>query len=102
CDSNLFPIKEQVLNRHKLSREFLEFFPDKEKRKNFVHQLFYDYDSIREPSYRKALKEDKQKYFELIAVILNKMTAKQKKHLSETLKARAEEIGKSSDKKPLM
>lgn len=102
CDTNLFPNYALVSNRNKLSREFFELFPDKVKSKQFVHQLFYNYDSMREPSYRNALKADQQNYFELIATILNKMTTEQKKHLSQTLKARAEEINKSVDKKPLM
>ncbi|MBC7537410.1 MAG: hypothetical protein H7281_01210 [Bacteriovorax sp.] len=96
CNANPFPFREQVLNRNKLSREFLEAFPNTEKRKKFIHQLFYNYESMREPSYAKVIDEDQQKYFELISVILNKMSNEQKKRLSKTLKDRVEQLNKSS------
>ncbi|MDD4974357.1 MAG: DUF6279 family lipoprotein [Bacteriovorax sp.] len=98
CNENPFPMREQVLNRNKLSKEFMDSFSDKEKRKKFIHELFYNYDSIRDPSYAKAIDEDQQKYFELISVTLNKMNSVQKKHLSETLKDRAEQLRKATGK----
>jgi hypothetical protein len=96
CNNNPFPLREQVLNRNKLSKEFMESFPDKVKRKKFIRELFYHYESMREPSYAKAVDEDQQKYFELISVTLNKMSTEQRKHLTETLKDRAEQLRKST------
>lgn len=99
CNANPFPIREQILNRNKLSKEFIAAFPDKEKRKQFIHQLFYNYESMREPTYAKAIEEDQQKYFELISAILNRMSSEQKKHLAETLKDRVEQLKKASENK---
>lgn len=99
CNENVFPIKEQVLNRNRLSKEFVDSFPDKEKRKEFIHRLFYNYESMREPDYAIAIEKDQRKYFELIAVILNRLNNEQKKHFIETLKDRADQLRKASESK---
>ena len=96
-DVNVFPLREQILNREKISREFIESFPDKLKRKKFIHQLFYQYDSLREHSYARTIEEYQHKYFGLITVILNKMTNEQKKIISRKLNDRAEQVQKSSE-----
>lgn len=98
ADANPFPLKEQILNRNHLSDEFLKVFPDKNKRKKFIHQLFYQYDSLREASYAKAIDEGKHKYYEIIANILNKMTTDQKKILSRKLIDRSEQVRKTASK----
>lgn len=95
CNTNLFPLKEQILNRNKLLKDFVDSFPDVKRRKKFVHQLFYEYEFLREEHYAKAVEEDQKKLFALIAIILNKMSPEQRSHLSKTLKERAEQFRKS-------
>lgn len=99
CDVNPFPMREQILNRNKLANEFINSFPDKDNRKKFIHQLFNHYESMRESSYAKAIEEDQQKYFEFIAVILNKMSIEQKKYLSGIFKDRVDQLKKASENK---
>ena len=98
CDLYPFPLKEQILNRNKLSLEFIKSYPDKVKRKNFIHQLFSNYESIRESSYAKAINENEQKYYELLVVILNSLNFEQRKYLTKILKDRIEQVSKISEK----
>ena len=94
ADANPFPLEEQILNRNKLAAEFVKVFPDKNKRTKFIHELFYNYESLRAPQYAKLMDEGRHKDFEIIAVILNKMTSYQKKTLARKLFDRAEQVKK--------
>ncbi|MGZ3788991.1 MAG: DUF6279 family lipoprotein [Bacteriovorax sp.] len=99
CQLNPLPLKEQVDNREKLSRQFIESFSDLSKRKKFVSDLFVNYERMRDTNYAKAIEEDQQIYFGVIASILNKMTSEQRKHLSEILKDRIEQLQDSASGK---
>lgn len=99
CQLNLFPLREQILNRDKLSREFIESFPDMNKRKEYVHELFLNYESLREPIYTKAVLNDQKNFFELLATILNKLTPEQRKHLNEILRDRIKQLNDVAQKK---
>ena len=97
ADANPFPLEEQILNRNKLATEFMKVFPDKKKRTKFIHQLFYNYESLRESHYAKLMDEAQHKDFEIIATVLNKMTTYQQKILSRKLIDRAEQVKKMAN-----
>jgi hypothetical protein len=93
---NIFPYKEQLINREKISKEFIQSFSDLEKRKQFVSNFVYHYESMRDPAYTKAILEDQKNMFELVATVVNKMNADQRKYLLETLKDRVEQLNDSA------
>jgi len=101
ADENPFPLEEQILNRNKLAAEFIKVFPDKNKRTKFIHELFYNYESLREPHYAKLMDDGLHKDFEIISTVLNKMTTYQKKILSRKLIDRAEQVKKMVKKTKL-
>lgn len=96
---NLPPLKEQLKNRDRLSKEFLDSFKNDESRNKFVTQLFTNYESMRDPEYAKASNVYQKKVFELIVVMLNQLTPEQKKHLIDTLKDRAEQVRETAQNK---
>lgn len=93
---NPFPFKEQIQNREKISKEFIDTFPELEKRNSFIHKLFYDYDSLRDANFAKLISEEQAKLFELISVVASQMTPDQKKYLNEILTDRIEQLDKAS------
>lgn len=99
CNEYPIPAKAMVLNRNKLLRDFLSSFPKKEERSKFVQKLFYEYESLRDESYGKAIEFDRQKYYELITSILNLMSPDQKKYLMTTLKERIDQVHNASKSK---
>ncbi len=101
CDENVFPYEEQILTREKLSSEFAESFSDKNKRRKFVSKLFLHYESMRDPSYTKALLEDQKKLHAFFAKILNEATEKQKIHLSGVLQDRIDKLNGAPETKKI-
>ena len=99
CQLHLFPYREQILNREKLAREFLEMFPDMEKRKKYVSDLFLNYESLRDTVYAQLALEDKDKFIDLLVKIANNMTSDQRKHLQNTLKDRIGQLRDSAEGK---
>lgn len=96
---NLPPLKEQLRNREKLSKEFLDSFKNAQSQSKFVSQLFTNYESMRDPDYAKASSIYQKKLLELVVVILNQLTPEQKKHLIDTIKDRAEQIRETAQNK---
>lgn len=96
----LFPIREELLNREKFSKEFLENYKSHDKRKKFISDLLTDYESMREPAYARALQAYQDSLFVLIAALLNKLTPVQKKYMIEILKERIEQLKNEGDKLP--
>lgn len=96
---NLPPLKEIIKNREKIAQQFLESFQSPDKLKSFIHTLFVNYESLRDPEYVKAVEADHKKLQGLIAEILNSMTPEQRKHVIETLKDRIDQLRKISAKK---
>lgn len=99
CDENLFPMEEQILNREKLSREFVKSFPDKNKRKKFVSKLFLSYELLRDPTYTKAVLNDQKKLYAFIAKVLNETTEGQKRRLGEVLQDRIDKLNGAPEAK---
>lgn len=97
-NDNLYPLKESIKNREKISREFIASFQNEVTKRKFINRLFTDYESMRDPDFVKASETDQQKLYGLIVNLLNKMTAEQRKHLVETLKDRIEQLRKSTEK----
>lgn len=96
---NLFPHSEQIRNREKLVRGFAEAFPDKEKRKNYVSQLFLNYENLRDPDYAKLIEADQDKMIIFLVRIANKMSEEQRDHLRRTLKDRIKQLRDSAEGK---
>ncbi len=99
CALNPTPLREMVRNRELLAQQFGESFPVMEKRKKFVSDILLSYEKMRDPEYSKIVQEDQKSLFATIADILNHMTNDQRKHLSETLKDRIQQLKNASEKK---
>lgn len=98
CEQNVFPLKEQILNREKLAAGFNENFSDLEKRKKYVSDLFLNYESLRESNYARVVIEDQNKLFTFIAQFLNRLTPDQRKNLHDNLLDRIEQLRNSAKK----
>lgn len=96
----LFPIREELQNREKISKEFLENYNRHDKRKKFITDLLTDYESMRDPAYARALQAYQDSLFILVATLLNKLTPIQKKYMIEILKERIDQLKNRGDKLP--
>lgn len=96
---NLFPHSEQIKNREKLAAGFAEVFPDLEKRKTYVSELFLHYENLRDPGYGKLIEADQDKMIIFLVRVANKMTQEQRTHLKNTLKDRIQQLRDSAEGK---
>jgi hypothetical protein len=99
CQLNIFPYREQIMNREKLSKGFYDVFDDQEKRKQYVSDLFLNYESLRDPVYATAVNEDQDKLINTIVKIVNEMTEDQRNNLRSTLKDRIQQLRDSAEGK---
>lgn len=99
CQLNLFPYREQIINREKLSNGFYEVFNDLDKRKLYVSELFLNYESMRDTLYTQVITDDQDKMIDMIVKIANKMTEDQRNHLRSTLKDRIKQLRDSAEGK---
>lgn len=96
------PFKEQVLNRNKIIKEFETYFFKTAEMEKFIHRLFYNYETIFEPSYSLALKRDQEKYIEMLASVLSRISVGQRRFLSKTLSERILQLGKAVNGKVVL
>ncbi len=96
CQLHLFPYREQIQNREKLSKGFADAFPDLEKRKQYVSELFLNYENLRDPQYTSVVLEDQDKLMDFIVKLANSMNDDQRNHLRSTLKDRIKQLRESA------
>jgi hypothetical protein len=99
CQLNVFPYREQIKNREKLVNDFVAAFPDKEKRKKYVSELFLNYEELRDADYTKVVLADQDKFIDLLVKLANEMNEDQVKHLQSTLKDRIQQLRDSAEGK---
>lgn len=97
-NDNQFPLKEQIINREKIYKDFLESYNQKNKSTPFIHQLFTNYESMRDAPYEKSYDVYLKNSFVMIASVLNKISPIQKKYISGILKDRIDQLRKASEK----
>jgi len=96
CQLHLFPYREQIVNREKLVKGFVDVFPEMEKRKQYVSELFLNYENLRDPQYTSVVLEDQDKLFDLLVKLANSMNEDQRNHLRSTLKDRIKQLRESA------
>lgn len=98
CSNNPYPIEERLLNREKISREFLDAYPDEKTRKAFIKKLLTDYKSLYLPAYAEKTAAYRKNFNNFIAIYINKMTPDEKNKLVDNIKKRAQEFQKIAAK----
>lgn len=89
-------VAETIYSRQLLVHGFVRAYPDSVARKKYVEKLFTQYDSMREPSYRKLVIEKNKKVAGFVSYVLNGMSDDQRQTLVDTLRDRANQLIKIS------
>jgi len=96
CQLHLFPYREQITNREKLVKGFADSFPDVAKRKQYVSELFLNYENLRDPEYARLVLEDQDKLFDFLVKLYNSLNEDQRNHLRSTLADRIKQLRESA------
>lgn len=93
-----FPAILQVESRQFTFDKFREIRKEAKKREEYVHKYFTDWDSLQTPEYRKARDISLGKYRGWIKKVLGSLDDKQRAHLVESLRSRADELRRIAER----
>lgn len=93
-----FPAILQVESRQFTFDKFREIRKEAKKREEYIHKYFTDWDSLQTPEYRKARDISLGKYRGWIKKVLGCLDDKQRAHLVESLRSRADELRRIAER----
>ncbi len=96
CEKTFFMNHAQIASRKIMVFNFLNHFGNESLRKNFIHTLFTDYDSLFNANAKIDRSAEQVRFNELLVSVLNKRSIDQDKHLITAIKDRIEQLNRSS------